>query len=65
METNLAIKLPEAKDVIKEFQEAHNSLDLLRVFLITGTANINRSYDFINKIAKNSIPQTRLHIRMP
>jgi hypothetical protein len=43
-----------AEQVVKEFQTAHNSLDLLRVFLITGTADINRSYEFITKLNKNA-----------
>lgn len=56
MNTSSAHKL-SASEVVKEFQQAHNNLDLLRVFLITGTSDISRTYEFITKLHKNTSNQ--------
>ena len=53
MESNTARQL-SATQVIKEFQDAHSNLDLLKVFLITGSADISRSYEFIRKLIPNA-----------
>jgi hypothetical protein len=49
-----ALKL-SAQDVIKEFTEAHGTMDLLRVYMITGSADISRSYELVAKWAKNAV----------
>jgi len=52
---NTARKL-EAENLINEVKSTHGSLDLLKVFLITGATDISKSYELINgwyKHAKN------------
>ena len=51
---NTALKL-SSQEVVNEFKEAHGSLDLLKVYLITGSADIGRSSELITKWAKNAM----------
>jgi hypothetical protein len=51
---NTALKM-SPKELVKEFKEAHGNLDLARVFLITGSADISRSYELVTKWAKNAV----------
>lgn len=49
---NTARKL--SVDVVNEFKEAHGSLDLLKVFLITGATDISKSYELVTKWHKDA-----------
>lgn len=51
---NNTAKSLSAAQVVEEFKTAHNSLDLLRVFLVTGTADISRSHEFLSKLQRNT-----------
>jgi len=49
---NTAIKM--SAEVVREFKEAHDSLDLLKVFLITGATDISKSYEMIQRWYKGA-----------
>jgi len=51
---NTALKL-SSQEVVNEFKEAHGSLDLLKVYLITGSSDISRSSELIAKWEKNAM----------
>lgn len=53
MEANTAKKL-SASEVINNFKNDHSTLDLLKVFLITGATDISKSYELISKWHRNS-----------
>jgi len=51
MEENTVKKL-SASDIINDFKQLENGIEFLRNFMITGAADISRSYDMIQKWSK-------------
>jgi hypothetical protein len=54
---NTAQKL-SSKEILENIKEAHGSLDLLKVFLITGATDISKSYELIRAWHKNAMNDT-------